>query len=74
MTSGPWVIELAQKSWLDLSDEERRVFDDWLASAEGRDLYLLVRYAMSFRKRSSQQMERPPLPGLDRDSGDDHSS
>ena len=62
MTSGPWVIELAQKSWLDMSEDERAIFDDWLRSAKGRDLYLLVRYAMSFRKRSSSQ--RVVVPDL----------
>jgi len=60
MSTGHWVIELAQKSWLDLSDEERKVFEEWLRSAEGRDLYLLVRYAMSFRRRSSSQKVAVP--------------
>lgn len=62
MTTGPWVVELAQRSWLDLSEDERAVFSEWLRSAEGRDLYLLVRYAMSYRKRSSsQKVVKPDL-------------
>jgi hypothetical protein len=60
MSTGHWVIELAQKSWLDLSEDERKVFEEWLRTAEGRDLYLLVRYAMSFRKRSSSQKVAVP--------------
>jgi hypothetical protein len=53
--SGAWVIELAQKPWSEMAPEERAVFVNWLKTAEGRDLYLLVRYAMRFQKRSSQQ-------------------
>lgn len=60
MTTGHWVVELSQRSWLDLSEEEKQVFSEWIRTAEGRDLYLLVRYAMSFRKRSSSQKVAVP--------------
>lgn len=53
MANGHWVIELAQKSWGELDDEEKSVFDDWLTTASGRDLYILVRHAMRPRKSSS---------------------
>jgi hypothetical protein len=56
--SGPWVIELAQKTWTAMDEAERSVFDDWLSAASGRDLYLLVRYAMGYKKRSSSQRIR----------------
>jgi len=70
MTSGAWVIELAQKSWAEMSADERQVFSDWLRTAEGRDLYLIVRYAMRFRQRSSQQKMKA-VQGSSDDSDDD---
>lgn len=53
MSNGHWVIELAQRSWAELDDDEQAVFDDWLKTASGRDLYILVRHAMRPRKSSS---------------------
>lgn len=53
MANGPWVIELCDKSWAELDEDEQAVFDDWLSKASGRDLYLLVRHAMRKRKQSS---------------------
>lgn len=53
MANGHWVIELAQRSWVELDEDERAVFDNWLRTASGRDLYILVRHAMRPRKTSS---------------------
>jgi len=53
MANGPWVIELSERAWGELDEDEQSVFDDWLKKASGRDLYLLVRYAMRKRKQSS---------------------
>lgn len=53
MGNGSWIIELAQRSWGDLDDDEKTVFDNWLATATGRDLYILVRHSMRPRKSSS---------------------
>lgn len=53
MSNGSYVIELCQQSWSELDEDEKAVFDKWLATATDRDLYLLVRYAMRGKKTSS---------------------
>jgi len=53
MANGRFVIELTDRSWVDLAEEEREVFEDWLRYAKGHDLYILVRHAKRSRKLSS---------------------
>lgn len=69
--SGAWVIELAQRPWSELTPDEQAVFGAWLKTAEGRDLYLLVRYAMRYKKRSSQQALKAVTGGEEDDPEDD---
>lgn len=53
MANGTWILELAERAWSDLDEDEQQVFADWLARAAGHDLYLLVRHARRHRKQSS---------------------
>jgi hypothetical protein len=53
MASGRIVIELTERAWVDLCEEEREAFDAWLRNAKGHDLYILVRHARRKRKHSS---------------------
>lgn len=65
MSNGHQAVELAStKSWKELDEVERLVFENWLVRASGRDLYLLLRFALRFRKRSSAQLEAVQ-PGRD---------
>lgn len=65
MAHGNWVIELAQKSWSEMDDDERKVFDDWLKSSTGRDLFLLVRFALRYSKQSSASTLKAVSPPWD---------
>jgi hypothetical protein len=53
VSTGRFVIELTDRAWVDLTEEEQEVFDDWLRSAKGHDLYMLVRHAKRKKKQSS---------------------
>lgn len=54
------IIELVERSWGDLSGEDRAALTDWLAGATGADLYMLLRHARQRWRRparsSSQTM------------------
>jgi len=53
MSNGRFIIELTDRPWVDFTQEECDVFDDWLRNAKGHDLYILVRHAKRVRKQSS---------------------
>ena len=56
MSNGRWIAdELIQRAWAELSEEEREVFSEWLAHANGQDLYMLLRFVRRRRMSSSVQ-------------------
>lgn len=68
------MLELVSRGWAELTAAERAVFDDWAKSAQGADLYLLLRHARRAwtrgpRTSSSQtfaaitETAAPPAPG-----------
>lgn len=54
MSNGPWILELAaRKSWAEMRPRERAIFDKWLKEkVDGRDLYLLIRHALTHQDRA----------------------
>lgn len=54
------ILELVERSWGDLSAEDRAALTDWLSGATGADLYMLLRHARQRWRRparsSSQTM------------------
>lgn len=54
------ILELIDRSWGDLSDEDRAALADWLVAATPADLYMLLAYARRRWRRprlsSSQTM------------------
>lgn len=55
-TTGHHLLELADRSWVDLSRAEQAIFEAWLMSAKGHDLYIMLRVDRRRRRTSSQQM------------------
>ncbi len=49
---GRIVMELCEKNWASLTDEEREVFDEWLKGASGEDLYMLLRHGRRMWSRN----------------------
>ena len=41
-----------------MTAHERAVFTNWLKDASGSDLFLLIRFALRYRKRSSAEKMR----------------
>lgn len=39
------MLELVDRGWAELSPDERAVFEGWVMTAQGVDLYLLLRHA-----------------------------
>jgi hypothetical protein len=39
------MLELVDRGWAELSRDERAVFEGWVMSAQGVDLYMLMRHA-----------------------------
>jgi len=64
---GRFVIELTDRAWVDLTEEEQEVFDDWLRNAKGHDLYMLVRHAKRKKKQSSLMDMKAVLGDTDTD-------
>ena len=54
------ILELVERSWGDLSAEDRDALTDWLSGATGADLYMLLRHARQRwrrpRRSSSQTL------------------
>jgi hypothetical protein len=50
---GSWMLEMVSRGWVDLDEYEKRVFEEWLVDAKGYDLYILLRHAVTYQKRSS---------------------
>ena len=55
MTNGHWILELTRRTWVELDEEERAAFAEWLKGAKPHDLYMLVRHVRreATRKRIS---------------------
>lgn len=51
MANGRWVLELTRRNWVDLDEEERQVFEDWLKNAKPHDLYMLIKHVRREAKR-----------------------
>ena len=55
------LLELSERTWSELDEDERQAFDDWADGVQGVDLYMLLRFARRKwrRKRvsSSQTFE-----------------
>lgn len=51
MANGRWVLELTRRNWVDLDEEERQVFEDWLKNAQPHDLYMLIKHTRREAKR-----------------------
>lgn len=66
-TIGHQILELANRSWVDLSPAEQGIFRDWLRSAKGHDLYMLLRVDRRRKRMSSQQMMAAVTPQQDGD-------
>lgn len=56
MANGSWITELIERAWVDLDEDERQVFDDWLQDAKGHDLYILARHCRRNRRPSSVKL------------------
>jgi hypothetical protein len=39
------MLELVERGWGELSDDEKQLFRDWCLHAHGEDLFLLLRHA-----------------------------
>jgi len=52
MSSGRFIVELAEHTWAELSAQERAVFDEWLKAARGEDLYMLLRHCRRMWRRT----------------------
>lgn len=74
MSNGHWVIELARSSWGSLSEDEKKVFDDWLKTATRHDVYLLIRHVRQATRRGKMssvqrflavQPAKPPKVDVD---------
>jgi len=61
--------DLIDRAWGELGDDEREVFDDWLRTASGVDLYLLLRYVRRRRPRTSSVSDLLAVRGDDGDDG-----
>lgn len=44
MPQGQIIMELVEKTWAELTGDERDVFTDWLKGASAEDLYMLLRH------------------------------
>lgn len=42
--TGQIVMELVERNWAELQGDEKELFDEWLKSARGEDLYMLLRH------------------------------
>lgn len=57
MGLGSQLLELLDRPWSELSEEEQEAFSSWLQNAKGVDLYHWGRHARRGRKPSSLTME-----------------
>ena len=67
MASGSWLLDLLDRSWVDLTEDEKQVFDRWLHGARGYDLYILLRHAKRHRKMSKVEAFKAVAGILDDD-------
>ena len=54
MGNGTWIIELCRaKSWRELTEDEKEIFEKWLEGATAHDLFMLVNYGLNFEATSN---------------------
>jgi hypothetical protein len=69
MANGRWAAELIDRAWVDLDEDERQVFDDWLKNAKGHDLYILLRHVRRGGRRQSSVQLFKAVTGGDPEDG-----
>lgn len=53
MGTGPWIVRLSRLQWGEMSDEHKEAFSEWLKTAAGHDLYILLRAVRTDQNRIS---------------------